>query len=397
MRTWRRMIRPAIVWTLVLLMTIDTAVACRLFARRSCCRKCCIPCHVCVVETPCGTSSAPLTSTDGAGPDTTILSPSLTKPAEEPAAVEDLFGEPGAPQEPAAAPIAEQDPADAEPVADEAEDIIDDTPVPEAPDTSDLLGTPEPKPADAAEDLFDTPEPEAPDTSDLFGTPESKPSDEAEDFFDTPAPEAPDTSAAEDGLFGTPEPPAADAVEDLLDKPAPEAADTTSAADDLFGTPEPKPADAVEDLLDTPEPEAPDTTSATDDLFGTPEPKPADAVENLLDMPEPEAPDTSSAEENLFGTPVDESDLVDSTRPTADDLGGFSSRLLRTFVDNTGDYRCQGRLVAVWGDQVQLLKENGRTATFPLRRLSASDRAFVEGQLAIHPDRSAVRTAASGQ
>ncbi len=47
--------------------------------------------------------------------------------------------------------------------------------------------------------------------------------------------------------------------------------------------------------------------------------------------------------------------------------------LVRTWVDNTGLYRVEARLVKIAPNFVQLLKANGRTCTVPLRRLSMAD------------------------
>jgi hypothetical protein len=53
---------------------------------------------------------------------------------------------------------------------------------------------------------------------------------------------------------------------------------------------------------------------------------------------------------------------------------------MRTWVDNTGNYSCRGRLVSLLDGHVRLLKDNGRTSTVPLSRLSANDVQFVDRQ-----------------
>ena len=60
---------------------------------------------------------------------------------------------------------------------------------------------------------------------------------------------------------------------------------------------------------------------------------------------------------------------------------------LRRWVDNTGTFSTVGRLVAVLGNNVRLMKENGRTATFPVRRLSDDDLQYVEQQLSASSER----------
>jgi hypothetical protein len=93
----------------------------------------------------------------------------------------------------------------------------------------------------------------------------------------------------------------------------------------------------------------------------------------------------------LFGTPPAETEKGTQIESTKDDLfgaaeqilreaGGLSSNEHRQWVDNTGNYSCQGRLVKFLDGKVQLLKENGRTTTVALARLSAADLEFVERQ-----------------
>lgn len=51
---------------------------------------------------------------------------------------------------------------------------------------------------------------------------------------------------------------------------------------------------------------------------------------------------------------------------------------MRPWIDNSGQYRVQGRLILILDGKVRLLKETGRTTTVPLDRLSEADRAYVE-------------------
>lgn len=53
---------------------------------------------------------------------------------------------------------------------------------------------------------------------------------------------------------------------------------------------------------------------------------------------------------------------------------------MREWVDNTGTFTCQARLVRFLDGKVQLLKDNGRTTTVSLSRLSENDVRFVERQ-----------------
>ena len=54
----------------------------------------------------------------------------------------------------------------------------------------------------------------------------------------------------------------------------------------------------------------------------------------------------------------------------------------RTWVDNTGRYSVQGRLLLIRDNAVQIMKSNGRTTTVPFDRLSSNDRKYVSVQIA---------------
>jgi hypothetical protein len=53
---------------------------------------------------------------------------------------------------------------------------------------------------------------------------------------------------------------------------------------------------------------------------------------------------------------------------------------MRQWNDNTGSFSCRGRLVRFLNGYVRIVKENGRTTTVPLARLSARDLEFVNRQ-----------------
>jgi hypothetical protein len=72
--------------------------------------------------------------------------------------------------------------------------------------------------------------------------------------------------------------------------------------------------------------------------------------------------------------------LFGSTPNILREAGGLASNELRLWTDNSGSYSCRGRLVRFYEGQVRLLKENGRTATVPLARLSTGDLEFVNRQ-----------------
>jgi len=62
------------------------------------------------------------------------------------------------------------------------------------------------------------------------------------------------------------------------------------------------------------------------------------------------------------------------------EAGGLASDEMRLWTDNSGKFSCHGRLVRFNDGQVRLLKENGRTATVSLARLSTGDLEFVNRQ-----------------
>ena len=51
---------------------------------------------------------------------------------------------------------------------------------------------------------------------------------------------------------------------------------------------------------------------------------------------------------------------------------------MRHWTDNTGTFAVNGKLIAILDGKVRLLKENGRTCTVPMRRLSKSDADYVQ-------------------
>ena len=61
----------------------------------------------------------------------------------------------------------------------------------------------------------------------------------------------------------------------------------------------------------------------------------------------------------------------------------------RLWIDNTGTFQIVARLMEVHSQEVILLKENGRLAGVPWRRLGVKDQDFVRAQLAAmrNPDR----------
>ena len=59
---------------------------------------------------------------------------------------------------------------------------------------------------------------------------------------------------------------------------------------------------------------------------------------------------------------------------------------MREWEDNTGTFSTKARLIAISGNHVQLMKENARTATVPIRRLSVVDRQYIIEQAKLRAD-----------
>jgi hypothetical protein len=57
---------------------------------------------------------------------------------------------------------------------------------------------------------------------------------------------------------------------------------------------------------------------------------------------------------------------------------------MRTWTDNTGSFSCEARLIRFLDGKVRLAKDNGRTTTVSMARLSASDVEFVQRQASAH-------------
>lgn len=244
----------------------------------------------------------------------------------------DIFGEPAKPK--AETPNAETPKSDAAAV----EPTKTDEPKPVAP-LGDIFGDSE-KPADA------------PKKSDS-----SKPSEQLEDIFSTPA-----TKDAKPGEIKPTElPPTKPAPVESKPSDAPKSEPAKPASepslDDIFGKPTSTNADPLFDSLFRPR----ETKPAA--------PTPA-TKERETDLPKstPPAPPPKSKDElnKLFG--------IGSFTPPSQ----FRGAEYKTWVDNTGTYTVNGRLTTIYSDKVKILKENGKTTTVPLSRLSDRDFSYVQ-------------------
>jgi hypothetical protein len=62
------------------------------------------------------------------------------------------------------------------------------------------------------------------------------------------------------------------------------------------------------------------------------------------------------------------------------EAGGLDSSEMRMWVDNTGKYSVNARLIRFLDGHVRLMKDTGRTTTVALNRLSERDLEFVNRQ-----------------
>jgi hypothetical protein len=387
-----RLIAASFAVTLVILIAIDTTMACRFFSRHhvavsyvsdTCCPpvvSCppvdCGPTIICgeVIGSSC--SSVPYeTTVDSSccGGETVISGPvegTITSPSPTPPT----------PPTSSAAPTAPTPPTQLEPtpaVEENGDELMDDS-VDEAAaeepldDSDDVL-----PPAEAGEDeMFD----------DLETPADDLPAD------DLPADDAP---ADDSDLFGDP----ADDVAPPADAPADDAADDLFGGDDAAGFEEaPAPADDALPGFDDPAPtDAPpadtppaDDADSLDDLFGSnganrePEPRMArqpESGDDLFDGLDATPASTESPAPADEANPVDDLDDLFGTTPAPAPTKPVSSETdelpFRIWTDNTGQYQTVGKLVQISPTQIRLLKDNGRFSTVSKERLSQADLAYV--------------------
>ncbi len=422
--------------TVVLLLTIDTTMACRFLLRHryhSPCR----PMPVCRVAPPvsCGevivsdsmTCGQPVDGCCGAGEviidshiiDGQVIEGDVIQHTPTPSVVpnnntaQDVDDLPDTTATPAPMPNdVDATPADdsrVEPaiVEEPADDLpADDLPADVLPDddlpADDIFGAPTDDAA--ANDLFNEPATDLPaeePADDLFnetapaeGGLDEMPADDL-DVFDQPA-----TDAPADDLFSAPADDASGAINDTFDQPVP-----LEEGSDLPGFDDPLPTDEPADAL--PQGDG-DTSDSLDDLFGgtknssTDEPRTADrndapvgdlfegldspaentappAANDLFEAPvETPTPDKDNSVDDLddlFGAqPVPPKAPAQQTKPVTEQSVELPVRL---WTDNTGNYQTKGRLVKVTSTYVRLLKDNGRFSTVPKHRLSEADLAYV--------------------
>lgn len=301
----------------------------------------------------------------------------------------------------------------AEAMSADDQDLFD-APMNKAPVTP----TPTPAPATVApDDLFGTPADSADAMSadamstdamstddamgvdDLFGDTPATPADKAapmndapiDDLFGTPPADAPAGNTPMDDLFGDPAGGAA---------PADAAPGNASPLDDLFSDPPAgdKPADqpSLDDLFgnDSSRPSSENVNASIDELFGTPatsgtdDSQPELSIDDLFGMLQsgPATVTTPAVEaETEIATEIaaETESVAVATAPlhvvsnVTESIDPLADARERVWVDNTGKFHVEGKLIEVRDDHVRLLKTNGRTCTVPMSRLCDADAAYV--------------------
>ncbi len=239
------------------------------------------------------------------------------------------------------------------------------TPAPTQPAPTRTPLTPDPQPAprdESLDDLFDDPRQPAPrgESEPAPQPAPEQPSEPLNDLFDTPAspPESQPPSPE-----SNPATPADDPLNDLFSDP-PEAQPTAPAndpLDDLFGDPTPATPTTNE------RPAAP-ASDPLDDLFGDP----TDSGASNRPVRNPIASGRRVTERSMARSiqdPNSATRAVSTVEPLA----------VRRWVDDSGWYSIEGKLIALLDGKVRIEKVTGRTCTVSLDRLSRADVAYVQG------------------
>lgn len=380
----RRTFRTILVGVLVLSMTVDSATACRYLARRCyrpCPPVCYVPCYPTCYQ-PCYMSSAGMTCQPPCEPCYAEVIEAPSMPSEEPFTAPQ---EPSSHAMPTPATVNKRSQLEMPPSA--------------APELMPSPGSAEAMPPGDQSDQWratdEVPQlPAQPDN--MFGAPPAGSAMPSDGLFGEPAHTEPAPMATTPAPTATEPAPAAT-------EPAPAATPPAASPNDLFGPLpgiEPTPPAEPGHEMSGPSMSEPAEQPSTD-LFGpTDSTAPAD---NLFGpMGDGAGAPADDGASNMEGTPdeprADKAAPADEAAPPADnekdevdDLfggfgailrepGGLASGEMREWVDNSGRYACRGRLLQFRDGQVRLLKDNGRTTTVPVHRLSQGDLEFVERQ-----------------
>lgn len=372
----RRWLRVLVVGVLTVLLTIDSASACR-FLRSRCRPRCrvvtchvvrhdlhhCVPCdgsaHAVIVESQTViVESSPHADAAPAVEHQHVPSPQAAAKGivdtPQPV-VPQPVKEPLRPLEPIA-PVSAEKPLTLSPA------VVPDTP-----------HAPQPQFKSAAEILTESAEQERLEKA---AADAAKPAAAA---AEPPMTKAPAEAAEAPAPVEEPRAP----VEPEPKKPAPAPPATEEPPVRAESTPEPAPKKPVpkpaeENLFD----EADDESAADEPAAQKPAPmKKAPAEEPVEDLfGEPEATKPAGDEPAPAKESSDEAPANDKTEKAEDDpfaVLDTSPEPVRRWIDATGRHETIGRLVEVHPDRVRILKNNGRYTTVPLERLSRHDQSYV--------------------
>jgi hypothetical protein len=135
------------------------------------------------------------------------------------------------------------------------------------------------------------------------------------------------------------------------------------------------------------EPKAEEASPVDPTTEATEEPK---ADEPAAEEPAAEEPKTdepkkpSKGTDDLFGPPkVSKSTVPVAVTPARVQEDGTIqvNGADRDWLDNTGRHGCRGKLILVLEGKVRILKDNGKTSTVAMRRLSTADAEYVQSQV----------------
>ena len=326
----RRWLRVLVVGALTVVLSIDSASACRLFRSRcrprcrvvtcqpcesivtveSLPRQCCVPAdgsaHAVIIETEQAIVSAP--------------SEAPSAPAAEPTA-----------------PVAVDEPRPATP-----------TPVKEP------LEPLEPIAPASAEKPLSPPPPAAPEPP----------------MKEAPAEPAPPPAPVEEPA--TP-------IEPVTEKPAPAPVPEEPEAPAEPAPKKPAPKPAAENFFDEDGDAAEEAPPRENRAPMKKKEAPKEPVEDLFNEPEADTPPADSETEPTE-KPAEEAPSEEPTEKTEDDPFAAleaDPEPVRRWIDSTGRHETIGRLVEVHSDRVRILKTNGRYTTVPMQHLSQHDRAYA--------------------
>lgn len=137
-----------------------------------------------------------------------------------------------------------------------------------------------------------------------------------------------------------------------------------------------KPAEKSEDVEDLFKDSDDKGKAATTEPTNNPMDK---ELEELFSDPSDEAAKSARIESPK---PAEATPVVESSEPVQVAAAIEAPHAMRVWVDNTGKYKVNARLVVVGDSTVRLLKDTGKYTTVRFDRLSADDLNFVRQQAA---------------